>query len=237
MRVCRIGRAPTALLPMPELERVREAKESDLLGTRREASGSPMSYFPTRKGPSRMEALRRYSHQSMAMLLETDPEVTSWTSKLEPLALSNEGKVVEVFPHFLVQRTDGQQVIRITRSRQFRAVEQHLLETIRGAYADLGVAFQTICERDLLSDSRLPAARTILWHRHWRPSADMAARTAAMSADPLRTLCELQELLGGGEGSWPFVIGLVAHGWVEVDRTSDLSADTAVHACNMGGLE
>ena len=237
MRVCRIGTSPKALLPMPALQRMAEPKESEILGTGREASGSPMSYFPTRKGPSRMERLRRYSHRSMAMLLETDPDVTWWTAEPEPLPFSLDGKDVEVFPHFLVHRADERQAVRIVRSHRFVRAERHLLDAVEAAYADRGVAFLTVTERGLQSDTRLAAARTILWHRPWKPSAEMAARTAAMSASPPSTLGDLHELLGGGEESWPFIIGLVAHGWVEVDRGSDLSPDTAVQACKMGGLE
>ncbi len=229
MRVCRIDlatperrvRAKTRLLSQPATDKAGQRKTSIV------------SYFPTRKGGSRMERLRHYAHRSLAALLETDPQVLKWTTETETLVL---GERWSFTPSFWVVEHHRHVAIRVLRAgilKNARNEERH--HAVRGAYGRLGVAFEVRTEEDVKTDPRLSVAEEILWHRPRDIPAGMALQVGTMAAAPPATLGELHARLGGAADTWPLMIAMVAQGRIELENTDCLDAETRVLACRMRG--
>ncbi len=231
MRACRIDLATPARRVRVK-PRVAPQPVADRAGQR---NTSIVSYFPTRKGGWRMERLRHYAHRSLATLLETDPQVLTWTTEAEPLVL---GDGWEFTPSFRVAergRHVAVHVLRAERLTDARHQERH--RAVRDAYDRLDIAFEVRTEEDIKADPRLPVAEEILWHRPREVPAAMALQVGTMAAAPPATLGELHARLGGAAATWPLVVALVARGCIELEGADRLNADTRVLACRMRGHE
>lgn len=235
MRVCRIGVPPATLIgERKPRRRAVPAADVELADVIKRKHKPFMSYFPARKQESRMERLLRYSHRAMAALLETDPDVLTWTTEVEPQTVKFEGREREIAPHFLTTSAKGTQAIRLTRGNRISGRSLEFYMTVTADYAEQDVQFRVERECDVLAHPRLPAARTILWHRPWLPSNALLAATAALADCPPSNLGELNDILGGAENTWPFIISMIARGWVDVGQAVSIGPETLVRACKMG---
>ncbi|MBI5162841.1 MAG: hypothetical protein HY985_02950 [Magnetospirillum sp.] len=199
---------------------------------------SVMSFFPTIKGDKRMEALRHYFHCDFATLLEADAEVLYWTTEAQMLEFEHEGKQVKFKPNFHIEERRGPRAVRLVSSHSLarqRQTERHGL--IREKYAAQGVAFTVLTDEDVAGDPRLDAAKEIFYYRCW-PWPDglvLDLVSFAATAHP-KNLGDLHVWMGGSRNAWAQLIALVAHGVVEIDLNSELSPDTPVISCKVGGL-
>lgn len=236
MRVCQIGTSPKKLIPKRKSHSRAKKPASDVQASKRVRRNLFMSYFVTRKSGSPCSAgLRHYSHRALALLLEVDPEVLSWTTDGEPVSVEFKGTRHEVFPDFVVQRRSGAQAILVRGGKRKTGARLEFDMAIKAAYAERGIEFQAEFEEELLADPRVEVAKTILWHRPWGPSTEMLTRVAQLSSSPPANLGELQKVLGD-EASWPFVVSLIARGWVDVGIPSALGSQTPIRACKIGGV-
>lgn len=195
---------------------------------------SIVSYFPTIKGGLRMERLRHYAHRSMAVLLETDPEVVFWTTEGEPLSLEDEG---EFQPNFFVRERQRNLTLRIVRKEllpESRKAERHRF--VKERYGEKGVIFQVFTEELLQADARVQVAEEILWHRPWDVPPAVVFEVGLMASDPPGTLGLLHSRLGGAEETWPLVVALIAQGLIEVGLPDRLDGSTEVRACRTKGF-
>jgi hypothetical protein len=235
MRVCQIGASSTTLVPKRKRRRPDRAGGRDVKETERTTRSVFMSHIPVRKGgESCSRGLHRISHCAFAMLLEVDPEVISWTTEAEPLKVTFKGRQSDFVPHFMVKRKQGLRAVLVRRGARTTGPVLDFDMTLTAAYAEHGVEYRAEFEDELRVDPRVTAAQTILWHRPWRPSEDVLARAAALAKNPPPNLGELQRVLGLDEASWPFVISLVARGWVDVGIPMSIGPETPVRACTMG---
>lgn len=234
MRACRISiPVPARPVRAKSPRRPDPTGPEDKLGQR---DTSVVSYFPTRKGEPRMERLRHYAHRALAVLLETDPQVLTWTTEAEPLPLGDGERACEFVPNFWVverRRRVAIRVLRADRLRGSRQQERHA--AVRDAYDKRGVCFEVRTEEAIAADPRLPAARYLLWHRAWDVPDEVAVRVGAMAADPPRTLGQLHARLGGAAETWPQVLSMVARGGIEICDTVEVGPGTEVVACRMRG--
>jgi hypothetical protein len=130
--------------------------------------GPFVSYFCTRKGESRTERLKHYSHRAMALLLESDPDILAWTTEVEPLTVRFEGSEHEFTPHFLATSKAGPLAFFITLAKKIQGKRLDFYMTVTATYAERGVRFRFGRECDMLANPRRPAASAIRRERTWR---------------------------------------------------------------------
>lgn len=235
MRVCQIGATPKSLVLKRKRRHPDRAGGQDIKEIERTTRSVFMSYIPVRKGGmSCSRGLHRNSHCAFAMLLEVDPEVISWTTEAEPLKVTFKGRQSDFMPHFVVKRKQGPQAVLVRRGERRTGPVLDFDMTLIAAYAEQGVEYRAEFEDELRVDPRLTVAQTILWHRPWRPSDDVLARTAALAENPPSNLGELQKVLGLDQASWPDVISLIARGWVDIGIPTAIGPETPIRACSMG---
>ncbi len=236
MRNCCIGIKPPKFKFNPKKPpgEVREPSGTKL-GQR---DTSVVCYFPTIKSGMRMEKLRHYAHRDYAVILDTDPEVVSWTTEGVPIEFAFGGREMTFKPNFSIVTRAKNRVVRLVRGdylEESRRAERH--RSAAAAYRNIGVDILVVTEESVKADYRLENAETLHWHRVWELPEALKVLVAGLAGDPPATLGDLQHLIGGGPGTWPFVLSLVGRGYVETAEKGRIGLKTRIAACRMKGFE
>lgn len=236
MRNCFIGIKPPGFKFNPKkLSKTARVPSETKLGQR---DTSVVCYFPTIKGGMRMEKLRHYAHRDYAVILDTDPEVVSWTTEGVPIEFAFGGREMTFMPNFSVVTRARKRVVRLVRGEyleESRRAERH--RSAAAAYRNVGIDILVIAEESVKSDYRLENAELLHWHRVWELPEALRVLVAGLAGNPPATLGDLQQLIGGGSDTWPFILSLIGRGYLETAGTGWIGPKTKVTACRMKGYE
>ena len=235
MRKLCIGNATASSNWSPKFKMSNSRKRrADKLGS---ANTPIVSWFPTLKGEPRMEGLRHYFHKSMAMLLDTLPNVTSWTAQTTPIMFEFNGELLEFKPDFILTGNHRTRAIRLLRAGTTvseKRQEHH--GAVAAAYREAEQRLDVTTQEELEADVRLPGARALFTNRLLDRPDDMPWQLAEAwgNACPV-TLGTIHASLGGDPVSWGHLLSLAALGHLHLDLDAGLSADTPVLACKVEG--
>lgn len=198
-----------------------------------------MAYFPTWKGGRRMERLRHYFYEDMAVLLEADPAVLSWTAEPGPLDLEHDDGEVRPFTcTFRAETEDYSRLIKLNddarKLKLGRKPKRHPRRPRPLQAPDLVCEYYT-CSA-LAQHPRLRTSRDILFHRPRYWARELPYRIATMAAlEHPATLGEIHRRLASPEVAFEDLVSLVAQGYIEVDLDFPVGPEMPVLSCNARG--
>lgn len=195
-----------------------------------------MVYYPTWKGGRRMEPLRHYFHEDMAVLLEADPAVVKWSAQVESLDVEHDDGVVREFRPSMRAEVQGR--IRLIKLHDDSRRGPPEVAGRRRAWpvAARGISFERYTRSQLAKHPRLRTSQDIIFHRSRDLPRELPLQAASLAAVSLpRTLGELHERLGRSNVVWEDVLSLVAQGYVEVDMGAAVGPGMSVVACHPWG--
>ncbi len=236
MRNCCIGiKPPIFTFDSQKSSKIARVPPETKLGQK---DTSVVCYLPTIKGEMRMEKLRHYSHRNYAILLDTDPEVVSWTTEGTPISFIFRGRELTFMPNFSIVTRSERRVVRLVRERyrgKSNRAEHHRL--VAAAYRRIGVDILVVTEESVKADYRIENAELLYWHRVWELPESMKVCVAGLAGNAPATLGDLWELIGGGSEAWPCILALIGRGYVEVAAMGPIDLKTKVTACRMRGFD
>ena len=195
-----------------------------------------MAYFPTWKGGRRMERLRHYFHEDMAVLLEADPDVLRWTADAEAVEAEHDDGAVRAFvPSMRAETRRGVRLIKLRDDCRRDGTRRGEGPVRPSPLALPAATFERLTRSELASHPRLAASAEILFHRPRDLAPALPLRVASMAAlEPFPDLGAVLHRLEG-RAAWEDVLALVARGHVEVDMSFPLGPDMPVVCCKPGG--
>jgi hypothetical protein len=158
-------------------------------GPRADRSGRWVQHVICSVRDGRQKPLRGAAEAALGVLLETNPAVRRWDVQDEPVAAFVGGVAHRRAPRFRVERADGVWVLDLWRG----AMAAPVVDALRERYAEAGVRYAPVAERDALAQPRLDNAHLLLRYHGTRITpATRAAIAAALAArGGLATIDEL----------------------------------------------